>query len=170
MLEIAQHVQQFLHKHDRPHVSLYEEMLQRQRQKEEEEKKRLAAEWEAWRIREEEEVCMSVCHSPLYTISPPPHIPHPFHPTPSPSHLTHSTSELRKRLCERRRSYERESSNTQMRRRKTTLRYDLYYHITLKITMSEPYMIVDLVVLLEFNQSKGCIQHSLFNLKLKYPV
>ena len=135
MLEIAQHVQQFLHKHDRPHVSLYEEMLQRQRQKEEEEKKRRAAEWEARRIREEEEVCMSVCSfSSLH------HIPSPSHPTSFPPHtlpltLTHSTSELRKRLCERRRSYERESSNTQMRRRKTTLRYDLHYHIMLKIDM-----------------------------------
>ena len=144
MLEIAQHVQQFLHKHDRPHVSLYEEMLQGQRLKEEEEKKRRAAEWEARRIREEEEVCMSVystkSSSSLH------HIPSPSHPTSflltlSPSHLTHSTSELRKRLCERRQSYERESSNTQTRRRKrrkTTLRYDLYHHIMLKIPMSEP--------------------------------
>ena len=81
MLEIAQHIQQFLHKHDRPHVSLYEEMLQRQRQKEEEEKKRRAAEWEAWRIREEEEVCMSVCSfSSLH------HIPSPSHPTSFPPH------------------------------------------------------------------------------------
>ena len=60
MLEIAQKVQQFLHKHDRPHVSLYDEMLQRQRQKEREEEKRLEAEKEAQRIREEEEVCVCV--------------------------------------------------------------------------------------------------------------
>ena len=131
MLEIAQHIQQFLHKHDRPHVSLYEEMLQRQRQKEEEEKKRLAAEWEAWRIKEEEEVCVRVCstkslsfshHIPSHTSSSPHTLP--------PSHPTHSTSELRKRLCERRRSYERELRNTQMRRRKTTLRYGLHHHVT----------------------------------------
>ena len=128
MLEIAQHVQQFLHKHDRPHVSLYEEMLQRQRQKEEEEKKKLAAEWEAWRIREEEEVCVSVCSTKSFHIPSPSHSP-PL-PTPSPSHLTHSTSKLRKRLCARRQSYERESSNTRMKRRKTTLRYGLYYHVT----------------------------------------
>ena len=84
MLEIAQHVQQFLHKHDRPHVSLYEEMLQRQRQKEEEEKKRLAAEWEAWRIREEEEVCMSVCSTKSFSSLH--HIPSPSHPTSFPPH------------------------------------------------------------------------------------
>ena len=136
MLEVAQHVQQFLHKHDRPHVSLYEEMLQRQRQKEEEEKKRLAAEREAWRIKEEEEVCVRVCStksSPLHThlalivmLHPP--LPTPTHPLtssphpPIPSHRTHSTSELRKRLCERRRSYERASNNTRMKRRKIILR------------------------------------------------
>jgi len=61
MLEIAQTVQQFLHKHDRPHVSLYDEMLQRQRQEEKEEEKRLEAEKEARRIREEEEVSVSEC-------------------------------------------------------------------------------------------------------------
>ena len=102
MLEVAQHVQQFLHKHDRPHVSLYEEMLQRQRQKEEEEKKRLAAEREAWRIKEEEEVCVRVCStksSPLHThlalivmLHPP--LPTPTHPlTSSPPH-THPSPHI----------------------------------------------------------------------------
>ena len=56
MLEIAQHVQAFLHKHDRPHISLYEEMLVRQRMAQEEERRRMEAEREEWRMREEEEV------------------------------------------------------------------------------------------------------------------
>ena len=34
MLELAQHIQVFLHKHDRPPVSLHEEMVERQRAEE----------------------------------------------------------------------------------------------------------------------------------------
>jgi RNase H-fold protein (predicted Holliday junction resolvase) len=48
MLELAQHIQVFLHKHDRPPVSLYEEMVERQRA---EEKERQLS-----RIKEEEQV------------------------------------------------------------------------------------------------------------------
>ena len=40
MLELAQHIQVFLHKHDRPPVSLYEEMVERQRAEERRERER----------------------------------------------------------------------------------------------------------------------------------
>ena len=56
MLEIAQHVQAFLHSHDRPPISLHEEMVQRQRREEEEEKRRLFLKEEAQRLKMEEEV------------------------------------------------------------------------------------------------------------------
>ena len=123
MLEVAQHVQQFLHKHDRPHVSLYEEMLQRQRQKEEEEAKRLAAEREAWRIREEEEVCVRVCstrsfssshhissHSP---ISHPPLTPHTQHQRIE-EEIMRKKAELRERIEQY--SDEEEEDNFEARR------------------------------------------------------
>ncbi len=56
MLEVAQQVQVFLHRHDRPHVSLHEEMLQRQQRLAEEEERRREAEKDQRRRREEEEV------------------------------------------------------------------------------------------------------------------
>lgn len=59
MLDVAQHVQSFLHKHDRPHISLHEEMLRRQQRLAEEEERRREAEREQWIRREEEEVRMS---------------------------------------------------------------------------------------------------------------
>ena len=56
MLEIAQHVQAFLHSHDRPPVSLHEEMIRRQRKEEEEERRRQHQLQEEQRIKMEEEV------------------------------------------------------------------------------------------------------------------
>ena len=60
MLELAQHIQAFLHKHDRPPVSLYEEMMLRQRAEEKREMERIEEERRRSRKREEEEVneCM----------------------------------------------------------------------------------------------------------------
>jgi translation initiation factor 2-alpha kinase 4 len=56
MLELAQHIQVFLHKHDRPPVSLYEEMVERQRAEERREEK----ERQLSRIKEEEQVLATV--------------------------------------------------------------------------------------------------------------
>ena len=56
MLELAQHIQVFLHKHDRPPVSLYEEMMERQRAEERREKERKEKERLLSRIKEEEQV------------------------------------------------------------------------------------------------------------------
>lgn len=56
MLELAQHIQVFLHKHDRPPVSLYEEMVQRQRAEEKREMERKEKERQLSRMKEEEEV------------------------------------------------------------------------------------------------------------------
>lgn len=59
MLELAQHIQAYLHKHDRPPVSLYEEMLQRQRAEEERERRREEEEKKKTREKEEKEVSSS---------------------------------------------------------------------------------------------------------------
>ena len=56
MLELAQHIQVFLHKHDRPPVSLYEEMVERQRAEERREREREEKERQLSRIKEEEQV------------------------------------------------------------------------------------------------------------------
>ena len=56
MLELAQHIQVFLHKHDRPPVSLYEEMVERQRAEERRERERKEKERQLSRIKEEEQV------------------------------------------------------------------------------------------------------------------
>ena len=56
MLEIAQHVQAFLHSHDRPPVSLHEEMVLRQKREEEEKRRRMLQQQEEHRIKLEEEV------------------------------------------------------------------------------------------------------------------
>ena len=56
MLELAQHVQAFLHKHDRPPVSLYEEMVLRQREAEKREMERKERERQLSRKKEEEQV------------------------------------------------------------------------------------------------------------------
>ena len=56
MLEVAQAVQVYLHKHDRPLVSLHEEMVRRQLEEEERQRRREEREREEQRRREEEEV------------------------------------------------------------------------------------------------------------------
>lgn len=56
MLEIAQHVMSFLHKHDRPPVSLHQEMVLRQKEKEMIRKKQLEEEELEWRMKDLEEV------------------------------------------------------------------------------------------------------------------
>ena len=56
MLELAQHIQAFLHKHDRPPVSLHEEMMLRQRAEERREMERKENERQHSRQKEEEEV------------------------------------------------------------------------------------------------------------------
>ena len=56
MLELAQHIQVFLHKHDRPPVSLYEEMVERQIAEERRERERKEKERQLSRIKEEEQV------------------------------------------------------------------------------------------------------------------
>ena len=52
MLELAQHIQVFLYKHDRPPVSLYEEMVKRQRAEERREREREEKERQLSRIRQ----------------------------------------------------------------------------------------------------------------------
>lgn len=56
MLEIAQHVMAFLHKHDRPPISLHQEMVMRQKEEEMKKKKQLEDEEMQFRKREVEEV------------------------------------------------------------------------------------------------------------------
>ena len=56
MLEIAQHVMSFLHKHDRPPISLHEEMVMRQKEEEKKKMLQLEAEEAESRLREIEEV------------------------------------------------------------------------------------------------------------------
>ena len=56
MLDVAQHVMSFLHKHDRPPVSLHQEMVMRQQELEHVRKMQLEAEEQEWRLREVEEV------------------------------------------------------------------------------------------------------------------
>ena len=56
MLELAQHIQAYLHKHDRPPVSLYEEMVLRQREEERREQERKEKERQLSRMKEEEQV------------------------------------------------------------------------------------------------------------------
>ena len=56
MLELAQHIQAYLHKHDRPPVSLYEEMMQRQKEAEKKEQERKEKERQLSREKEEEQV------------------------------------------------------------------------------------------------------------------
>ncbi len=62
MLEIAQHVMTFLHKHDRPPVSLYQEMVMRHREEEMKKKKKQEDEEEMFRQREKEEVGGRPCY------------------------------------------------------------------------------------------------------------
>ena len=64
MLELAQHIQVFLHKHDRPPVSLYEEI---QRAEERRERKRKEKERQLSRIKEEEQVLLWVELLATYT-------------------------------------------------------------------------------------------------------
>ena len=56
MFELAQHVMSFLHKHDRPLVSLHQEMVMRQKETETIRKKQLEAEEQEWRMKEVEAV------------------------------------------------------------------------------------------------------------------
>uniref|UniRef100_A0A1X7TDC2 Protein kinase domain-containing protein n=1 Tax=Amphimedon queenslandica TaxID=400682 RepID=A0A1X7TDC2_AMPQE len=60
MLEIAQHVQSFLHKHDRPPVSLYEEMVKRREKEAEEESKKKFQEQEVARHQRQEEIAQEL--------------------------------------------------------------------------------------------------------------
>ena len=60
MLELAQHIQVFLPKHDRPPVSLYEEMVERLRAEERREREREKKERQLPRIKEEEQVLATV--------------------------------------------------------------------------------------------------------------
>ena len=53
MLELAQHIQVFLHKHNRPPVSLYEEMVERQRAEERRERERKEKERQLSRIKDQ---------------------------------------------------------------------------------------------------------------------
>lgn len=55
-MEIAQHVMAFLHKHDRPPVSLHQEMVMRQKEEEMKKQKQLEDEEIQFRLREVEEV------------------------------------------------------------------------------------------------------------------
>jgi translation initiation factor 2-alpha kinase 4 len=66
MLELAQHIQVFLHKHDRPPVSLYEEMVERQRAEERREREREEKERQLSRIKEEEQVLATVSERSLW--------------------------------------------------------------------------------------------------------
>ena len=56
MLDIAQHVMTFLHKHDRPPVSLHQEMVMRQKEEEMKKKQQQEDEEQKFRQREKEEV------------------------------------------------------------------------------------------------------------------
>ncbi len=56
MLEIAQHVMSFLHKLDRPAISLHQEMVMRQKEEEREKVKKQQTEREQYRMKYEEEV------------------------------------------------------------------------------------------------------------------
>jgi len=56
MLELAQHVMSFLHKYDRPQLSLHQEMMLRQQEEETLRRKQLEAEEKETRMREVEEV------------------------------------------------------------------------------------------------------------------
>lgn len=56
MLELAQHAMAFLHKHDRPQVSLHQEMVMRQKEEEMKKKKQMEDEELKFRMKEVEEV------------------------------------------------------------------------------------------------------------------
>ena len=53
--------QAFLHSHNRPQLSLHEEMVRREREREVEERRRQQAEIEASRLKEEERVIHVMC-------------------------------------------------------------------------------------------------------------
>ena len=65
MLEIAQHVMTYLHKHDRPAVSLHQEMVMRQEEEEKKKKQQQEDEEEKFRQREKEEVCVMLSNFSL---------------------------------------------------------------------------------------------------------
>ncbi len=56
MLELAQHVMSFLHKYDRPQVSLHQEMMIRQQEEETKRRRKEEAEEKKSRMKEVEEV------------------------------------------------------------------------------------------------------------------
>lgn len=56
MLDIAQHVMAYLHKHDRPLVSLHQEMVMRQKEEEKKKRKQLEDEELKFQMKEVEEV------------------------------------------------------------------------------------------------------------------
>ena len=111
VLQLAYHVQEGLHKHNKPQLSFYDKMMANKRKEEERilaaEQQKLRKELEANKEREEDEVCLRICSdksltnrvlSPYCNTSTDPC----FSPSiydPSAKHTSHkSTVETRTRL------------------------------------------------------------------------
>ena len=65
VLQLAYHVQEGLHKHNKPQLSFYDKMMANKRKEEERilaaEQQKLRKELEANKEREEDEVCLRIC-------------------------------------------------------------------------------------------------------------